>query len=546
MSGKKVNIAFAISVIFFAIYILVLPYVKTNLIQTPNMYDNRLLHIFDVVKIVLICVFSITAIFFAIANRVDDRLKNLYLLIPFLLIELVYPFKYTWVILLILALAIIRATRLKNYVSVDSYFALSLMILLNILVVAGGISLGLEKQIAKSMQEQVEKKIGVIPFEKDFFKYVTPVEEKSPYINMQLNTNGKLKYGYIDNSGNTKIPFEYDFATPFYIVNFNERKYKVAGVTEDKLTKVILKNKRVVMSYISKYDNEDLNNRLKEFEEILLKQMGQKTIETEIVGGSTNIVKKASIAKEKTEKCTYKYNLNKDKDILIYESEVGNPTRYTMKSRKAPFSEIELKTSTLIYTDHYLYTFKNGTIPFYDRDKNEQGWFMPDGEKITVTGKAQILDIDENRVLIKNHTKNTTYFVNYEGKVVSPIFRDVIIDHDRYLIKTLEEKWIITDHQYNKVFNETFDIVNTDLLSAGIYLLAKVPEKIDFNEYDYANIGFLVLTRTGHTIISNVDRLYNITYKFEGNKKKEEDINKFKEKMTKVKYINFGDKYYKN
>lgn len=50
------------------------------------------------------------------------------------------------------------------------------------------------------------------------------------------------------------------------------------------------------------------------------------------------------------------------------------------------------------------------------------------GEKITLTGNAQIMDIEEDKVLIKNHSKNTAYFIDYSSKVISPIFRDVIVD----------------------------------------------------------------------------------------------------------------------
>lgn len=173
----------------------------------------------------------------------------------------------------------------------------------------------------------------------------------------------------------------------------------------------------------------------------------------------------------------------------------GNPTRYTMKDSKAPFNEIELDTSTLIYNKDELYTFKDHTIPFFDRKKNEQGWFMEDGEKITLTGNAQIIDISKDKVLVKNHTKKTAYFIDYNSKVISPIFKDIIVDDDRYLIKTLDEKWIVTDTKYNKIFNESFDIINTSMLSAGIYALANIPEKLEFDENDYVKLSYMLITR---------------------------------------------------
>ena len=206
---------------------------------------------------------------------------------------------------------------------------------------------------------------------------------------------------------------------------------------------------------------------------------------------------------------------------------------------------MKLETSNLIYDEDYLYTFRNNTIPFYDRDRNEQGWFMEDGEKITITGNAQIMDVEEDRILIKNHSKNTAYFIDYNSKVLSPIFKDVIVDGDRYLIRTMADKWIITDKSFRKIFNEEFDIVNTNLISAGIYLLANIPEELSFNEYNYVEIQYMVVTRKGHMILSQTDHIHNIYYKFEGNKNNKEDIEVLRDDLKSIQYINFGDKFYK-
>lgn len=110
----------------------------------------------------------------------------------------------------------------------------------------------------------------------------------------------------------------------------------------------------------------------------------------------------------------------------------------------------------------------------------------------------------------------------------------------------MSDKWMVTDITFKKVFNEEFDIINTSLLSVGVYLLANLPEKIEFNKYNYAEIKYMVITRSGHVILSNAGEVYNIFHKFEGDKNREEDIIEFKDRLKDIDYINFGDKFYKN
>ena len=335
------------------------------------------------------------------------------------------------------------------------------------------------------------------------------------------------------------------FRSPFYRVKAYNKEFLIAAVSKDGITEVILKNERLVMSYVSEFETYDYVQKIQEFETILKDVFKEKEIVTEISKNTTNIIAKKVSPKEKNQDYTYKYQLNDKKDILIYESEVGNPTKYIIRNRNAPYAEMKLETSNLIYDEDYLYTFRNNTIPFYDRDRNEQGWFMEDGEKITITGNAQIMDVEEDRILIKNHSKNTAYFIDYNSKVLSPIFKDVIVDGDRYLIRTMADKWIITDKSFRKIFNEEFDIVNTNLISAGIYLLANIPEELSFNEYNYVEIQYMVVTRKGHMILSQTDHIHNIYYKFEGNKNNKEDIEVLRDDLKSIQYINFGDKFYK-
>lgn len=427
MSGKKVNVSIGITIVLLAIYMIILP-INIKKDVDFNRYENIVINVLNISKYILISFLSIVAIIFAIANRKENGLKNSYLLLPLIIIGFVYPSKFLNFIALLSGILVIYFTFKKNYVAIDSYFIFSIFIIIIILITLLIVSTFFIPQISNILRNDIEDNIGIVHYDEEFFKYISPIENEPEYINLNIIKDGKKKYGYIDNKGNTKIEFEYDFATPFYKIKAFDKDFYIAGVSKDEVTEVILKNKRVVMSYISEFESYDYIQKTGEFENLLKDVFKQKEISTEISKGSTNIAKKKVSPKKQNQEYTYKFNLNKDKDILIYESAVGNPTKYIMKNTKAPYAERKLDTSNLIYTEEYLYTFKNDTIPFYDRDRNEQGWFMPDGEKITLTGNAQIMDIEEDKVLIKNHSKNTAYFIDYNSKVISPIFRDVIVD----------------------------------------------------------------------------------------------------------------------
>lgn len=544
MSGKKVNITVGITIILLAIYMIILP-INIEDGSSFNRYENMVINAIKTAQYVLMGIIIVSSIVFSISNRNESGLRNSYLLVPLIILGFIVPIQFLGGLTLLAGMLVIYFTNKKNYVAIDYYFVFSVFLILVFAILALIGSTFFVKNIAYVVKDEVEKSIGIQHYDKEFFKYITPIENEPAYINLNVKRDGKKKYGYIDNKGRTKIEFDYDYATAFYKIKEYDKEFVVAAVSKDNITDVILKNKRVVMSYISEFETYDYYQRTEEFKNILKDVFEEKEIVTEISRGTTNMSMKKVSPKVRNQEYTYKYNLNNKKDILIFESEVGNPTRFVMKNVTAPFAEMKLETTNLVYDEDYLYTFGNDTIPFYDRDRNEQGWFMADGEKITLTGNAQIMDIAEDKVLIKNHSKNTAYFIDYHSKVISPIFRDVIVDQDRYLIRTMSDKWMITDKTFKKVFNEEFDIVNTSLLSDGIYLLANLPDNLLFNEYNYIELHYMVVTRSGHVILNGVDQVYDIFHKFDGKKNEMDDVNDFKDKLKQIQYINVGDKFYK-
>lgn len=377
MSGKKVNVSIGITIILLAIYMIILPInIEDN--TDFNRYENMFFNVLNISKIVLVIFLSLVSIIFAIANRNENGLRNSYLLFPLTILNFVLPHTFFSILTLISGILVIYFTFKKNYVAIDSYFIFSIFIIISIVIVLFIFSTFFIPQITNLIKEEVEKKIGIVKYDEEFFKYITPITDEPAYISLSILENGKKQYGYIDNKGNTKINFEYDFVTPFYRIKAYDKEFLVAAVSKEEVSEVILKNKRVVMSYVSEFEHYDYIQKTKEFENILKNIFKQKEIITEISKDTSNITRKKVSPKEKDQEYTYKFSLNQDKDILIYESAVGNPTKYIMKNTKAPYAEMKLETTNLMYNEDYLYTFRNNTIPFYDRDRNEQGWFMPD------------------------------------------------------------------------------------------------------------------------------------------------------------------------
>ena len=291
MSGKKVNVSIGITIILLAIYMIILPInIEDN--TDFNRYENMFFNVLNISKIVLVIFLSLVSIVFAIANRNENGLRNSYLLFPLTILNFVLPHTFFSILTLISGILVIYFTLKKNYVAIDSYFIFSIFIIISIVIVLFIFSTFFIPQITNLIKEEVEKEIGIVKYDEEFFKYITPITDEPAYISLSILEDGKKQYGYIDNKGNTKINFEYDFVTPFYRIKVYDKEFLVAAVSKEEITEVILKNKRVVMSYVSEFEHYDYIQKTKEFENILKNIFKQKEIITEISKDTSNITRK--------------------------------------------------------------------------------------------------------------------------------------------------------------------------------------------------------------------------------------------------------------
>ena len=153
---------------------------------------------------------------------------------------------------------------------------------------------------AKETQDVLKKKeeVNLVSYKEDYFKYVTELGDE--YRELYINVKGENgKWGYINASGDKKIEFKYDFATPFYKIKVFDKEFDIASVTEDKVSKVILKNAREVMTYNSEYENENKTLKLKEFEKKLKDTFKQNEIKLSGYNTYFNLDKKRIYTDEK-------------------------------------------------------------------------------------------------------------------------------------------------------------------------------------------------------------------------------------------------------
>ena len=87
------------------------------------------------------------------------------------------------------------------------------------------------------------------------------------------------------------------------------------------------------------------------------------------------------------------------------------------------------------------------------------------GNKVLLSGKAQILDVIGDKVLIKNHKDSTIYFINNKTEKLSDTYKEICIcSQDRFIVKNSKNKYMVIDSNFQKVFDSEWDFVDTSLV----------------------------------------------------------------------------------
>ena len=165
-----------------------------------------------------------------------------------------------------------------------------------------------------------------------------------------------------------------------------------------------------------------------------------------------------------------------------------------------------------------------------------------------MTGRAQILDFFEDRILIKNYNNKTTYFIDENGEMLSEAYRNIYIckDKERYIVKTLENKYKVINTDYEKIIEGEYDVLDPYLANYGLYIVTNIGEEIEFNDYGFAKMNFSIINSNGDVIVDNAEQVYRNFYQISTDKGTAYSTrySQFLDALKSIKYDFVGDSFY--
>jgi len=540
MRGKIVNLCigfmnliFGILIIIFTVYV---PQDKTLLTIQENYVVNNIL---TSVNILLGCVFFLNFIQYYNHKR-NAAFNRPYLFSMTSISFLIIKDPIIAAIPIIIGTMIILRSLRENLVEIDNIAGISIAItVIAAIVIASGVCF-FYTNIAQGIKNRENK--NELAYTEDFFKHIIELGIDDVYINMKKEG----KYGYINQNGEVRIDFKYDYASPFIKVNLYNKNFEIALVCQDGRSFVILKNERVVLSYRTESADENYLVKIEELENIyknVLDQYGE--MKFEVVEVTSNINKVPSY-NDVSKDYTYRYNYNEEYDLTVTKSDLGLGDIYELAKKEDINIRIPLKAESLSYDENYLYLFSNHEIPFYEISKRKQGWFTTYGTRREMEGKAQVLEFIDDKILIRNYNDHTTYFINSSGQMLSNVYKEIYICGDRYIVKDINNKCKVIDKDFNKVFQDEFDAIDPYLAAIGIYVGLTIDREIEFNDYGYAKMYWTILGYNGERITDDVEQIYSSYFQINTDKYTPYNT-KYAEFITDLKKIEYdfvGDEFY--
>lgn len=542
MRGKIVNLCIALMNILFGILIAIYS------INVPQ--DETLLTVQEgyVVKYILIAIYAILGAVVLIDaiqsyNHKSDTTFNIGYVIGIFSISFVFIKEPIICVFAILSGLIVFFKSIKeNLVELDSTTGISISIIIMVATLITSFVTFKYDSLGESIKNRENK--NELAYSSEYFKYITELGIDEPYINIKKDG----KYGYIKPNGETAIEFKYDYASPFVNITSYGKNFQVALVCEKGSSYIILKNERKVLSYRTESSDENYRAKLEELENIYkntLEQTEDMKYELEVID---NHINKVPVYKGTSDTYDFRYDYNNEYDLLVTQSNMGLGDKYELAKKDDLNIRMKLDTSDLDYDTSYLYLFSNGTIPFYEISKGEQGWYTNYGKKNSMKGKAQILDFFGDKILLRNYNNDTVYFIDSEGNKISETYKDIFVCGDgRYIVRDEEDFIGVIDDQYNSIFDKKYAVINTRLISKDLYLVLDSTENIKFNDYGFAKFNWKIINYNGDIILDGIEQIYDEIYELPtDNKNNDENYKKFEEQLKDLKYKFVGDKFYLN
>ena len=452
-------------------------------------------------------------------------------------------FNYIAVLYIFAALLIEIQVLRENIVSINNIFYVAFIA---IIIVAIGLA-GVNVLTYKDKVEKVTKKEnkGFIEYQEEYFKNISELgEDDEFYINIKQNG----KWGYINSNGETRIAPIYDYASPFVTIKQYDKSFDIALVVQEDTSSIILKNKRIVMTFKNTISKDDYTAQLEKFQDLYkntFKQEGQ--IQDELITVATSDMTTIGAY----EGNPYRYPFNDEFDIYITVSQTGGKNRYEFLKKTNPNVKVSIDCDSLKFDEKSLYVYSNGYLPFYKTSENIQGWYTKETKRVEMLGNIQILEFFDTQVLIKDYDRNIIYFTDELGNQISPNFKDIFVLNDGYIVKNENNKYIIINKEFQKILDIEYDYINPILLDRGLLICANLPERINFNSSGYPdNIQYELVNKEGKRItIRNVDGSIidnqTITQVFYiDNKKTIANYDIYVEELTDILYNFIGEEIY--
>ena len=545
MRGKIVNlciglmnIVFGVLLLIFTIYVpqdVTLLTVQENIVRTSTLYG---------IYFVMVAVFGLNLIQY-INNIKESSFKTGYMFALFVLSFIFIKQPAIASFSIISGIIVVYKSLKENLVEIDSNIAISMtLIIMGVSVILAGTSLGY-KQIGNYIKDKENE--NEQEFVSTYFRYITELGINDIYINVKKDG----KYGYINKKGEVVIDFKYDYASPFFRIEQYGKKFDIALVCKDGSSYIILKNERVVMSYRTESSDQNYGAKIKELQNIYYNTLGQTGELLIEVPEITNNIARVPVYEEESDfnNYTYRYNYNEEYDLMVTKSNLGLGDKYEIAKKDNLDIRITLDADNLAYDKDYLYLFSNGTLPFYNLSNREQGWFTNYGKKISMTGKAQILDFFGDKILIKNYNDKTIYFIDENGEMKSPVYKGIYVlqDLSRYIVKNNNGKYSVIDSDYNKIFEAEYDMFDTYFANEGLYIVQNLDDVIQFNDYGYAIMSLQLLDSAGNVLMDGIEQIYENYYQISSDKNiaYSSRYGMALDEMKSIEYHFVGDEFYK-
>lgn len=453
-------------------------------------------------------------------------------------------FNYIGVLYILAALLIEIQVLRENVIFTNSTIYI---VCVSVVIVAIGIAavnlLTYKDRVEKIVKQEAK---GYVEYQESYFKNISVLDEDAEFY---INVKRDGKWGYVNSNGDVKIDFEYDYASPFITISKYDKNFDIALVCKDDVSSIILKNKRNVMTFKNEISIDDYDAQFQKLKDLYVDTFKQ----TDDIENNINLVDTSNMKSiDAYEGFSYRYPFNDEYDIYITVSQIGGKNRYEFLKKDNPNIKVSIDCDNLKFDERHLYVFSNGYLPFYKTSENIQGWYTKETKRVEINGNIQILDFFDQNILMKDYDSETVYFANEGGERISPVYKDIFVLNEMYIVKNEENKYIIIDKNFNKVLDIEYDYMNPIFLNKGILICANLPAKVNFNSYGFPNnINYDLIDVYGKKItLKNVDGsvIDNPSYTevfYLSNKKTVSNYDSYISNLTDIKYDFVGDEFYK-